>query len=457
MKITPIVILACCLMTGIPAPAALADRLPAEPELDNREYVLDRVTNAYTREWRELWDGTDNALRFRLGSNNVEEWNLEEELKLAARLLTRLRLRFYHARLLNYSSRSFNTIEFEGELSTRYFFSVFATPTHDKVDNSFGVTLQRRTAVDRYALVYLEFPRFLNNFTEHHKDSADTLLTLYSRPPVKIGIDLWERMASHVTLRLAGYITNNFEMVNESERTGIRTDEETGRLWALSGWAEYCLDPARGIRRQTAAGISGAVRSSKKEKTGTPGSAQAFEKSVLPASRRTMGDLPFIDFDVAPFSVLAEDTAGAYNETAWFLQPYAWIAVTDMLVFRACLHLESRRLEWISPDGGRTAVENDYIVPALGLRIALGERQKSVIEGRLSASLRNREEEFRRLSGEYRITSDKFFDSRLAVAYEYHFRPDAVFRIIESIDLDREDWGQFSIHDHGFFQIIVGF
>jgi hypothetical protein len=228
MRFVLIAIFVCSVVTA--CPDSRADRLPAEPELDNSEYVLDRAANAYNREWREIWDGTDNALRFRLGSNNVEEWNLEEELKLSTRLLSRLRLRFYHARLLNYSAgkRSYNTIEFEGAPGRRYYLSLFVTPTAKKVDNSLGLIFQRRSAIDRYALLYVEFPRILNNFTEHRKDTGDTLLALYSRQPVKIGLDLRERVTAQLTVRLSGYATNSFEMVNENDRTGIRTNEEKG-------------------------------------------------------------------------------------------------------------------------------------------------------------------------------------------------------------------------------------
>ncbi|NIM19180.1 MAG: hypothetical protein GTO51_02230 [Candidatus Latescibacteria bacterium] len=64
-------------LTGV----AQAERLPIEPEEDNSEYILDLETNAYSRLWREIWDDEDNRLRLRLGSNNVRDWFIEEELK----------------------------------------------------------------------------------------------------------------------------------------------------------------------------------------------------------------------------------------------------------------------------------------------------------------------------------------------------------------------------------------
>jgi hypothetical protein len=170
-----------------------------------------------------------------------------------------------------------------------------------------------------------------------------------------------------------------------------------------------------------------------------------------------MGDLPFIDYDVVPFTVLEGDTVRGFEETVWHFQPYAWLPVTGALLFRASLRYEHRHIEWTAGDGRRTSLENRYISPSAGVRVLLGGNKRSVIEGGLSASFRNREEAISYPVGAYQMTSEDFSDSRLYLAYEYHFRPDAVIRIIESVDLDREDWGQFSIHDHGFFQIIVGF
>jgi hypothetical protein len=106
--------------------SAFADRLPVEPEEDNSEYSLDLETNSYNRLWREIWDDADNRFRFRLGSNNVREWFIEEELKFSARLSKRLRFRFHHERFHRYTSdrRTFNTLEFEGNIASEFYISL---------------------------------------------------------------------------------------------------------------------------------------------------------------------------------------------------------------------------------------------------------------------------------------------------------------------------------------------
>jgi hypothetical protein len=37
------------------------------------------------------------------------------------------------------------------------------------------------------------------------------------------------------------------------------------------------------------------------------------------------------------------------------------------------------------------------------------------------------------------------------------FKERGRFRVTETIDLDPEDWGQFSIHDHFFLMLMLGF
>ncbi|UCH85629.1 MAG: hypothetical protein JSW50_08075, partial [Candidatus Latescibacterota bacterium] len=91
--------LSCCLG------GAFASSVPQHPEMDNPEYQLDIVTNGYSRWWREVWDAGDNRFRFRLGSNNVTQWFIDEQLKFATDLIRdRLRFRFYHMRIKPYST-----------------------------------------------------------------------------------------------------------------------------------------------------------------------------------------------------------------------------------------------------------------------------------------------------------------------------------------------------------------
>jgi len=456
----------CIILINVVSTARLySSTFPWEPERDNREYLLDLVTNDYNRVWREIWDGGDNRLRFRLGSNNVREWFIEEQLKFSAPMLKRLRIRFFHSRLLKFTNHrySFDTIEFEGRLWGRYYASFFATPTVRKVDNSLGIMLQRRTGVDRYAVIYLEFPRFLNNFTERHKGTSDSTLYVYSRQPVKVGLEFRDDITRHLTARLSGYVSNDYEFAAEDAFTGSRVPEGGGRVRAVSGWLEYVDDTTKAVEEQNSFGVEWGYSLVEKSREvldsySPVGSRILIEEDAGGPIVSSPGlSLPYIEFDTDPFTLMEEDTVVSWSETRKYAATYLWLSPGHGFKVRVDLRFERWSLEWVNADQVRSDISSSYFVPSLRVRLGLGTRRASVVEGGYIAEYRKRRE--RRYIGKINeVTVDSHrCDHRLSIAYEYRFRPDVIVRIIESIDLDRRDWGQFSIHDHGFFQIIIGF
>ncbi len=450
-------------MVVLPSIAVCSSVLPREPERDNKEYLLDLVTNEYNRVWREIWDGGDNRLRFRLGSNNVREWFIEEELKFSTRLSRRVRLRFRHSRLLSYSSRRtrLNVLEFEGRAWRRCYFSFLAQPTVEKSDNSLGVVFQRRKRVDRYALVFLELPRFLNNFTEHHKGTADSTLLVYSRQPVKVGFEYRDFVTSRVVGKLSGFMSNSFSFEVEDPFTGSRVHAGDGKVRALDGWIEYICDTTKTLDEQNAFGFELGYAFMEKSSSGAVFPFMGGGDLVVDGSgRRVLGsswlDFPGIEFGIDPFKPMESDTLIFWSERRKYLSPYLWLNVSSTVGARIGVRLERWSFEWVNTEALRSDVSSRYVVPSLRVRLALGKKKASIVEAGYIAEYRKRNEKHESRSGII-VEESRRYDHRISIAYEYRFRPDAALRIIESIDLDRRDWGQFSVHDHGFFQLIVGF
>jgi len=439
---------------------------PREPERDNEEYILDQVTNEYSRPWREVWDGGESELRFRLGSNNVRQWFIEEELKLTTYLLRRLRLKFYQSRLLRYTDHqySFNTFEFEFRLQNDYYASLIAIPTAKKDDNSIGFSIQRRRAVNRYALVYIELPRFLNNFTEHHKATSDTLFDIYSRQPVRFGVEFRDNIGAHLAVRFSGYMSNNYEFALENSRTGERMGEGGGKVKAFAGWIEHIDDTTKTVDKQNVFGIEGAYAFI--EKFRVPALSQAATEILPPlkhdqVSRKDLMStgyaLPFIEFGDDPFTLMKSDTLLSYSEEKMFFAPYLWMSVGERAVVALSVRFERRELYWTNNERIGSRIRNRYIVPAFRLFYELGARKKSEVGFAFISEYRKRTEVDCIGSGQIIDMDSERKDRRICILYEYRFRPDARLKIIESIDLDKRDWGQFSVHDHGFFQLIIGF
>lgn len=260
-----------------------AGTLPKEPEFDNGEYMLDLVTNRYNRPWREVWDGGDNRFRMRLGSNSFEQWFLEEQLKFSTDLLSRLRFRYHHGRFFRNSSEqlSDDTFEFEGRFYRKNYLSIFVTPTFLKAENSLGIMLQNRKAVNAYSIVFVEFPQLVRNFTERRKGGPDTVLTVFTDKPVRFGLDVREPLGPHVWLRLAGEFIPSFEMVDEIKSTGETIAREKVKAAGIMGWIEYVWHGDRSYGEQTALGLDWGYR--EEESTRSFGASSAVSNIGGPA------------------------------------------------------------------------------------------------------------------------------------------------------------------------------
>jgi hypothetical protein len=441
--------------------ACLADRLPIEPEEDNSEYFLDLETNAYSRLWREMWDEGDNRVRFRLGSNNVREWFIEEELKFSTRLLSGLRVRYRHGRLLRYTGNreSFDVFEFEGRVHRDFFVSLFVRPTFSKPENSFGLMLQRRKAVNDYFIFFVEFPHFMRNFTEDHSDPPDSVRTRFDTNPVRIGVDVRERIYPNVWMRLRAATTNVFDIRSESYPAGKRLNNETGKVTEVNGYLEYVFDPESSLRVQSAAGVEGYYHKTEKSRTPVPVLFDGQSPFVRAGSSKGASAVAafFAEDEDSPFTPTEGDSIGSWIADSRYVKPYVWIALDERITLRAAVRIEKRDIKWLDERNYETKLTNWYAIPSIGMRYGFGARRVSIIDAGFVGQYRKREELERTCCEILSRDIDRYQDNRIYIAYEYYFNETSSVRILETIDLDREDWGQFSIHDHGFFQMQFGF
>ena len=436
--------------------------VPQEPEEDNQEYLLDIVTNEYSRWWREVWDAGDNRFRFRLGSNNVTQWFMEEELKLSTELLDRLRFRFYHSRQFRYSTEkiSWDVMEFEGRVLERGYVSLYVRPTSDKRESSLGLMFQHRRSVNQFMILSVEWPGFMRNFSEHHRNTSDSLLNVFTKKPVRFGLDVRERIIPNVWVRARGEFIPSFEMGEEVTANGETFPKERAEAKAMGGWIEYITDPAREIRDQTAFGIEVGYERSRKSKDPEYGSSLFDDRGVFGPSRdgESLVRVPQTRFGEDLFERTDEDTVRAWRESRWFVAPYAWVTLTDRVGLRATIRFEEREIA-IGNDADQTFTTiNEYVVPAVGVRYALGERRQYLLEAGLASEFRKRtEKQVESPSLPHVVLEENFDDHRLYIAFEYVFGDSKIIRINEAFELDSEDRGEFKIHDHGFVQLILGF
>lgn len=453
------------------AGTALAGSVPQEPEQDNSEYLLDIVTNSYARAWREAWDAGDNRFRFRLGSNEVAEWFIEEELKFSASLNERFRFRFHHARLLRYTTEQipWDVLEFEGHVHKQLFASLYARPAFDKREGSLGLMLQLRQAVNRYARLSVEWPGFMRNFVEHHRETSDGLLYIFTDPPIRFALDLRAELTPNIWVRVAGEAIPQFGMGEEAVNTGQKIEHESAQAEGIGGWIEYIVDPSREPADQFAFGIEADYQRERKSKELVVSPA-AFDADASRAGvderatvRGSQRDDPFqktpeLRFDEDLYQETDDDTVSAWRDTRAFVSPYAWVPIGERVVVNATLRFEEREIS-VSSRGGRTfATTNEYVVPRLGASYVFGKERRLLLEGGWAAEFRTRTVEEEQSFGEgIELQKDDIEDQRVYLAAEYRFGQANMIRLSEAFELDSEDRGQFGIHDHGFFQMIVGF
>jgi hypothetical protein len=133
-----------------------------------------------------------------------------------------------------------------------------------------------------------------------------------------------------------------------------------------------------------------------------------------------------------------------------------WIPLAERLLLKWSLDYVDRKLAWRDDRGRLTKIENTAVVPGVGLQVR-PRGGKTYLEAGLAAEYRRRtEEHYRSGLGEGR-RDDRYQDHRIYLVYEYRFADAKIIRLIETIDLDREDWGSFSIHDHAFVQLLFEF
>lgn len=422
--------------------------LPIEPETENVEYLLDLWVNRFDRYWREVYDGGDNRFRYRLGSNNVREWFIEEELKFTAPMGGRFRFRFWHSRLIHDSSDRQNrdTAEFEGRLTGDFYLSMLITTTFKKASNSLGFQLQHRQEVNRYAAVFIDFPHLVRNFAERHGDSSGKTLTVFTDQPMRLGFDIREPVARNVWLRLTGEVVPTFETGLEDGTTDQVFARERGRRRAVNGWLEYVRGPERPLTRQSAVGVEFGYR--ELDKSGE--SPRPFP--TPPGAGESGQSYTGSDF----FTLTAPDTIAGWEYRRGHVGPFVWAPLSDRFTLKGSFIYVDRTIEWRDRAGRTTRISNKAIVPGAGV-LFHPWRGRTWIEAGLAAEYRRRVEDWADGGRQARQRRDTIGDRRIFLAYELRFGECRAVRLVETIDLDREDWGAFSIHDHAFVQLLFQF
>ncbi len=408
-SLSPITALAALLLWTLPLSAQdFVSSYPEEPENYDSEYYLDILTMRHDSRWREFWYSRDNVFRLGFGSLNVEQWSLDQELKFSLELSDRFRFRYWmeHRRSLDVSDVERNELELEFRARGSYYLSFYLAPAFMKRENDIGIGLQRRTGTDRFATFAIRILDFANNFSYEHGENIEGEENIYTEQPLRFSISSREEIGESLRFGVEAFATNRWSMDYHTLDSPSSDYTYSSRAWDGDLWVEYLAGPETRIGME----IRAAEFSSHRE-----GAPDLYEH------HRIREVLPYLERD-------------------------------DILEGKIALRagLQIRRERWAGEGEVEAgAFRKDEILPFALMAYRLSDLH--VLECGYLADWYDSERE-----GAMR-GSDERIENRLSLAYELILDGRSWIRIIETIDLDREDWGQFSIHDHFFLQVAFGF
>ena len=396
-------------MWALPVPAQeFVTSYPEEPERYDSEYYLDMLTMRHDSRWREFWYAGDNVFRLGFGSLNVEQWDLDQELKFSLELAERFRFRYWmeHRRSLGVSDMERNELELEFRARGSFYLSFYLAPAFMKRENDIGIGFQRRTGTDRYATFALRILDFANNFAYEHGERIEGEENIYTEQPLRFSLSSREEIGESLRFGVEAFATNRWNIEYHTIDDPSSDYSFSSRAWDGGLWIEYLADP------ETRFGLEAGAAEFSTRRAGA---------EDLCENHRIREVLPYLELD-------------------------------DRIVDNATIKagIQIRRERWSGEgESGAGSFRKDEILPFAVIAYRISDLH--LVE---CGYLADRYEAER--TGDLR-DRDERVENRLSLVYELTLVGGSRVRIIETIDLDREDWGQFSIHDHFFMQVAFGF
>jgi hypothetical protein len=402
---------------------------PAEPERYDSEYYLDILTMRFDPEWRDFWYARDNAFALRFGSLNVEQWNLEESLKFSTSLGARWRLRYWMEMRNSLDERAAerNELELEYRLGGATYLSLLIEPAFWKRENDAGICIQRRRAIDRYVRLIFRVRDFANDFAYKHGENIEGEMNLYAAQPVEFVLEGRETIGEVIHFGFCASATNTWSK-DYRFLTGTEPDyRESAYARDGSLWFEYEALPSLRVNLDARAA----------EYYGeTSGRYQRVTR------HRVREFIPHVWW----YANAGADHS-ANDDEADALERRAGVGV--------CAGVEIRREgAAYRTSGFETVGESDATRKTEFLPFLLFRRGFTAMHMVELGYLGDRYD-FDAIGPGAR--SSERWENRIKLSYEMRFKERGRFRVTETIDLDPEDWGQFSIHDHFFLMLMLGF
>jgi hypothetical protein len=405
------------------AVAAAGAQYALEEEFD-REYGMDLFQLSYDRDWERIWAGSDRGVRLAMGSLNVRQWYLDQEVKFAADFTDRFRFIYRYDRYEGleplYDERQWNEFELEFGVWRWFRLGLRAQPAFWKRDADAGATAKFRYDRGRYVEVGWTALDFDNNYSFRRSQYDEGYEEIYRRPPRR-----WEFAGAWTLPGGFGVKAEGFRRAPSEKFYDYFYGQQPARARRYAerhGAAEVWKTLPANLEAYYAAEVDG---------------WEETERFTAPAANPAPAAG---DYDAR----LALDS----HALGLYYQPPG----RHRLRAGARRRGQARRFRFTTLPYDSYLYENEEIIYHLLWRLRTW-RELYVETGYAGELVRV---DNTNLGNGYAETS-RWAENRVPVALEYKFGENYAFKISSGVDLDERDWGQYLIYDKAYAFVIACF
>lgn len=394
-----------------------------EEEFD-KEYAMDLVQLSYDRDWDRIWDGNDTGVRLAMGSLNVRQWFLDQEVKFAADFTDWFRFLYRYDRYEGleplWDERQLNEFELEFGVWRWFKLGLRTQPTFWKRYSDAGFTAKFRYDRDRYVEVGYTAIDFDNNYSFRRSSYDEGYEEMFEESPQR-----YEAAGSW------------------SFPWGLRIKGEGfWRTPSIKNYTYFYGQRPNWVRRYVERYGSVTVRKA------LPANLEGYyhgTTNTWEETRRRTGPPageppPEEDFD-------GRLTLGSHGGGVYYQPP-------GRHRLRAGFQRrhQTRRFNF----GGRPL--ESYLYEKTELVYHILWRLRTWRELYLETGYMGETIDVDKnlLAAKYAETWS-WYESRVPISLEYKFGPNYAFKLASGVDMDSRDWGDYLIYDKAYAFVIVCF
>lgn len=390
------------------------------------EYAMDLVQLSYDRDWERIWADHDIGIRFAMGSLNVRQWFLNQEVKLAADFTDWFRFLYRYDRYEGleplWDERQLNEFELEFGIWRWFKLGLRTDPTFWKRYSDAGFTAKFRYDRGRYVEAGYTAIDFDNNYSFRRSKYDEGYEEMFEESPRRY------EAAWGWSFPLGFNCTGEAFWRTPSKKFytyfyGQRPN------WARRYAERYAAATAR---KKLPANLEAYYR----------GAASEWEETRRPTDAPS-GEVPQEE-NYAGRLTLTSHGAGAYY------QPPGRHRVRGGLERRR----QTRRFNFA--DRPRQSYDYGKTEWVYHLLWRLRTWRELYLETGYMGEIINAEKT--NLDTGFRDTMDREkTQNRVPISLEYKFGDKYAFKIASGVDLDSRDWGQYLVYDKAYAYVIACF